>query len=46
MVVASLLTRGRLPAHLGSTMVRLHTPEDLELERGSYHPEAARRPAG
>ena len=45
MVVVSLATRDRLPVHLGRTMVRLHTPEDLELDRGSYHPERARRPA-
>jgi hypothetical protein len=42
MVAVSLATRSRLPAHLGHTMVRLHTPEDVELERGSYHPESAR----
>jgi hypothetical protein len=24
-------------------MVRLHTPEDVDLERGSYHPESARQ---
>ncbi|HET8605315.1 MAG TPA: cation acetate symporter [Marmoricola sp.] len=46
MMAVSVLTRGRLPAHLGSTMVRLHAPEDIDLERGSYHPEAARRRAG
>jgi Na+(H+)/acetate symporter ActP len=43
MVLASLVTRHRLPAHLGHTMVRLHTPEDVVLERGSYHPERPRR---
>ena len=43
MIGVSLLTRDRLPAHLGRTMVRLHTPEDLTLDRGSYHPENARR---
>ncbi len=43
MVAVSLATRDRLPAHLGRTMVRLHTPEELELDRGSYHPEAGRR---
>ncbi len=45
MIVVSLATRGHLPAHLGHTMVRLHAPEDIELERGSYHPESARRPS-
>jgi cation/acetate symporter len=39
MIVGSLLTRHRLPAHLSSTMVRLHTPEHIDLDRGSYHPE-------
>jgi hypothetical protein len=41
MVLVSLATRRHLPAHLGSTMVRLHTPEDVELDRGSYHPEGS-----
>jgi Na+(H+)/acetate symporter ActP len=44
MIAGSLLTRDRLPAHLSRTMVRLHTPEHIELDRGSYHPE--RRPRG
>ena len=43
MVVVSVLTRHRLPAHLSRTLVRLHTPEDLTLDRGSYHPENVRR---
>ena len=43
MIGASVLTRGRLPAHLGRTMVRLHTPEDVNLNRGTYDPETARR---
>jgi Na+(H+)/acetate symporter ActP len=43
MIAVSLGTRHRLPAHLGRTLVRLHTPEDVELDRGSYHPENARR---
>jgi Na+(H+)/acetate symporter ActP len=42
MVAVSVATRSRAPAHVASTMVRLHTPEDLVLDRGSYHPEAAR----
>ena len=45
MVVVSLATRSRLPVHLGRTMVRLHAPEHLQLDRGSYHPERARREA-
>lgn len=45
MIGGSLLTRDRRPAHVVRTMVRLHTPEDIELDRGPYHPEqrAARR---
>jgi hypothetical protein len=39
MVVGSLLTAAWLPAHVGPTMVRLHTPEHIDLDRGSYHPE-------
>ena len=42
MIGVSLLTRAHLPAHLDRTLVRLHTPEDLVLDRGSYHPENAR----
>jgi hypothetical protein len=43
MVAVSLATRHRLPVHLGRTMVRLHAPEDLQLDRGSYHPERTQR---
>jgi Na+(H+)/acetate symporter ActP len=43
MIGGSLLTRDRLPSHLASTMVRLHTPEHIDLDRGSYHPEQVRR---
>jgi cation/acetate symporter len=42
MIGVSLLTRKQLPVHLARTMVRLHAPEDLVLDRGSYHPENAR----
>ena len=42
MVVGSLLTRHLRPVHVGSTMVRLHTPEAVELDRGTFHPERAR----
>jgi cation/acetate symporter len=42
MIAVSLLTRAHLPVHLARTLVRLHTPEDLELDRGTYHPENAR----
>ena len=33
-VVVSLATPGRIPADTHATMVRLHTPEDLVLDRG------------
>lgn len=33
MVLVSKLTRDRLPAHVGRFMVRLHTPEAVELDR-------------
>ncbi len=39
MVGGSRLSRRRLPAHVAQTMVRLHTPEELRLDRGPYHPE-------
>jgi cation/acetate symporter len=32
--VVSLATPGRIPRHTARTMVRLHTPEDLVLDRG------------
>ncbi len=44
MIVGSLLTRNRLPLHVARTMVRLHTPEHIDLDRGSYHPERRARP--
>ncbi len=34
MVVVSLLTPRRVPARVGTTMVRLHTPESVQLDRG------------
>ena len=34
MVVVSRLTRGSVPPHAGRFMVRLHTPEAVELQRG------------
>jgi Na+(H+)/acetate symporter ActP len=36
MVVVSRLTPRRLPVNLSRTMVRLHTPEAVELDRGPY----------
>jgi cation/acetate symporter len=34
MVVVSRATRSRIPAHAGRFMVRLHTPEAVDLQRG------------
>ena len=34
MALVSLATRHRLPRHVSRTMVRLHTPEAVELDRG------------
>ncbi len=34
MALVSLATRSRLPANVARTMVRLHTPEAVELDRG------------
>jgi len=39
MVAVSRATPGRRPPHVARTMVRLHTPEEIELDRGTYHPE-------
>ncbi|HEU5144119.1 MAG TPA: cation acetate symporter [Dermatophilaceae bacterium] len=38
MVVVSLLTRQHRPKHVSQTMVRLHAPEHLTLNRGPFHP--------
>jgi cation/acetate symporter len=43
MIGGSLLTRDRRLPNIGLVMVRLHTPEHIELDRGSYHPEGRRR---
>jgi cation/acetate symporter len=37
-VLVSLATPGRVPRHTARTMVRLHTPEDLALDRGQAEP--------
>jgi len=42
MTVVSLLTQAGLPAHLESTMVRLHAPEAIDLDRGGFVPVAER----
>jgi cation/acetate symporter len=39
MVLVSLVTRASGPEHVARTMVRLHAPEDIDLNRGSFHPE-------
>jgi Na+(H+)/acetate symporter ActP len=33
-VLTSMATRGSLPPHVGRTMVRLHAPEDVDVDRG------------
>jgi len=33
-VLTSLGTRGTLPRHVQRTMVRLHAPEDVDVDRG------------
>jgi cation/acetate symporter len=38
MVVVSLRTPHRVPAGVNRTMVRLHTPEDVVLDRGGWRP--------
>jgi Na+(H+)/acetate symporter ActP len=42
MIGGSILTRDRRPAHLASTMVRLHAPEALDLDRGAFLPQGER----
>ena len=41
MVVGSLVTHGRRPRNLVRTMVRLHTPEAVQVDRGSFQPKGA-----
>jgi Na+(H+)/acetate symporter ActP len=38
MVVVSFVTKRRLPREVARTMVRLHTPETVELDRGDWRP--------
>ena len=42
MVVVSLLTRATVPKHVNLTMVRLHAPENVDLDRGTFHPDPSR----
>ncbi|HEX6074394.1 MAG TPA: cation acetate symporter [Micromonosporaceae bacterium] len=39
MVAVSLGTRRRMAPNVARTMVRLHTPEQLDVDRGEWHPE-------
>ena len=39
MVAVSLATRRRIAPNVARTMVRLHTPEQLDVNRGGWHPE-------
>jgi cation/acetate symporter len=41
MILASLLTARSVPANVASTMVRLHAPEAIDLDRGNYSPKGA-----
>jgi cation/acetate symporter len=40
MVVVSLLTPSRVPPGVARTMVRLHTPETLNVDRGDWRPRS------
>ena len=40
MVIGSLATSHRKPEHLVQILVRLHTPEEVDVDRGAFHPEA------
>jgi cation/acetate symporter len=42
MIAVSLATPHRMAPGVLRTMVRLHTPEQLDLDRGNWHPERAR----
>jgi Na+(H+)/acetate symporter ActP len=42
MVIVSILTRATVPPHVNLTMVRLHAPENLDLDRGTFHPDPSR----
>jgi hypothetical protein len=38
MVGVSLADRARVPVHVGRAMVRLHLPETVDVDRGSFQP--------
>nr|WP_229749430.1 cation acetate symporter [Flexivirga endophytica] len=44
MIGVSLATAGRRPASVMRTMVRLHTPEHLDVDRGTFDPERTVHP--
>ena len=44
MIIVSIITRSTVPEHVGLTMVRLHAPEHIDLDRGSFHPDPSRNP--
>jgi Na+(H+)/acetate symporter ActP len=46
MVGVSLATRATVPADVARTMVRLHTPESLDIDRGVAGPRGADGPQG
>ncbi|MFI7439772.1 sodium/solute symporter [Nonomuraea indica] len=41
MITVSFVTPHRVPAGVARTMVRLHTPEDLNLDRGDWRPRSS-----
>ncbi|MGP3912465.1 cation acetate symporter [Nonomuraea sp. NBC_00507] len=41
MVAVSFLTPHRVPSGVARTMVRLHTPENLDLDRGDWRPRSS-----
>ncbi|GAB2979351.1 sodium/solute symporter [Nocardioides montaniterrae] len=41
MVGGSLATQRRLPAHVARTLVRLHTPEAIAVDRGGFRPRGS-----
>jgi cation/acetate symporter len=41
MIGVSLLTPGRVAPNVARTMVRLHTPEHVAVDRGSWRPRGA-----
>jgi cation/acetate symporter len=42
MIVGSRLSSDRRPPNVSRTMVRLHTPEQVAVNRGDWHPEGSR----